>query len=159
MDINREMMCISRIAFETGIADKAQALGCLAQLAEKTGVVKDREEILRDLIAREAEFSTGFGDRFAIPHAKSNAVQFPALFVVHLDKAVEWESIDDQPVEMLIGIMVPKENEGNLHLQILSKLSGNLIEDSFKAALMEAETKAEIYTIMQNALENEEETK
>jgi len=159
VDINREMICTERIAFEKGIANKAQALSYLAQLAETTGVVKDKEQILRDLTERESEFSTGFGDRFAIPHAKSDAVAFPALFVVRLDQAVEWEAIDDQPVEMLIGIMVPKESAGNLHIQILSTLSGNLIEESFKSALMNAETKTEIYTIMQNALENEEETK
>lgn len=152
MDINREMMCTERIAFQDGIASKSEALGYLAQLAKTTGVVEDVELILKDLKNREMEFSTGFGDRFAIPHAKSDTVKFPALFVVRLGNPVEWESIDDLPVEVLIGIMVPKENEGNLHLQILSKLSGNLIEESFKSALMDAQSKTEIYTIMQKAL-------
>lgn len=153
MDINREMMCTERIAFQDGIATKSEALGYLAQLAKLSGVVEDQEQILKDLTNREKEFSTGFGDRFAIPHAKSDAVKFPALFVVRLNEPVEWEAIDDLPVEVLIGIMVPKENEGNLHLQILSKLSGNLIEESFKAELRKAKTKTEIYEIMQKALE------
>lgn len=152
MDINREMMCKERIVFQNEITSKAEALAYLANLAQMTGVTENKEQLLQDLTAREMDFSTGFGDRFAIPHTKSDAVKFPALFVVRLGSPVEWEAIDDLPVEVLIGIVVPKENEGNLHLQILSKLSGNLIEDSFKEALTQAQTKSEIYTIMKNAL-------
>ena len=83
-------------------------------------------------------------DGFAIPHARSNHVKKAAILYLRTDEAIEWGTMDDKKVNYLFSLLVPEQNEGNLHLQMISKLATCLLEDEFKNTVKSATNKLEL---------------
>lgn len=129
---------------------KHEALKKVADVAYANGRVTDSESYYNGLLKRERESTTGFGSGIAIPHAKIDEVLKPSICIVKLDQPVEWESLDDKPVQLIIALAVPTQQEGTLHLQLLATLSENLMEEDFVDALLSAETEIELYNIINN---------
>ncbi|GGB54646.1 PTS mannose transporter subunit IIAB [Virgibacillus dakarensis] len=124
---------------------KEDALREVANIAFNAGRVESAEAYLNGMMERENTSTTGFGGRIAIPHAKIDEVIKPTISVVKLEEAVDWQAMDDRPVQLLIALAVPTKQEGTVHLQLLAKLSENLMEDEFTGALLSADTENEIY--------------
>lgn len=152
MDTIDNIININHVKLNLDIKNKQEGLYSLAELGYENGVINNIKETYKDIELRENEFSTGFGDGFAIPHTKSNHVLKPAIFVMKPLNPVEWDSFDNKPVHVIIGILVPKQNENNLHLKLLSSLSKYLIEDDFKKSVIESKSQDNIYNIIKKAL-------
>ena len=52
--------------------------------------------------------------------------------------------MDDSEVHYLFALLVPKENEGNIHLQMISKLATCLLEEDFKDKIKSTSDKSEL---------------
>lgn len=116
--------------------EKFATIKHLAALAEDRLVSVDG--YIEDVKKREAMSTTGIGDGVAIPHAKSEFVKVPTVIVGKSSKGIEWESLDDEPVNMVFLIAVP-EGSGNEHLKILQVLAVSLMDDDFKDELFKTE--------------------
>ncbi|QIB26632.1 PTS sugar transporter subunit IIA [Caloranaerobacter azorensis] len=123
-------------------------------LKEITKMINDdnrlnSEQLYYDkLLERENQFSTGVGYGIAIPHAKTDAVKMPTIVIIRLSSPIEWQSIDDKQVNLVIGLAVPESQGDNTHLKIISKLSMRLMEDDFRRDLMKAENKDDILNLI-----------
>ncbi|SHH50212.1 PTS system, fructose-specific IIA component [Caloranaerobacter azorensis DSM 13643] len=123
-------------------------------LKEITKMINDdnrlnSEQLYYDkLLEREKQFSTGVGYGIAIPHAKTDAVKMPTMVIIRLSSPIEWQSIDDKQVNLVIGLAVPENQSDNTHLKIISKLSMRLMEDDFRRDLMKAENKDDILNLI-----------
>ena len=73
---------------------------------------------------RENKGSTAVGEGIAIPHAKSEAVKAPSLAAMTVLEGVDYESLDDEPSNLLFMIAAP--NDGDVHLEVLSRLQQKL---------------------------------
>lgn len=124
--------------------NKEQLLEFIVDKAYENGICDDREGLLEDLKKREAEFPTGLQDGFAIPHARSSHVKKAAILYLRTDEAIEWGTMDDKKVNYLFSLLVPKQNEGNLHLQMISKLATCLLEDEFKENVKSSTNKLDL---------------
>lgn len=114
------------------LSSKDKVLEFISKKAYELNISSDFDKLLYDLKEREKEFSTGIQDGFAIPHAKSETVVFPNIFFIKTINSIKWETLDDSDVNCIFAILVPKENENNIHLQMIAKLSVCLLEDEFK---------------------------
>lgn len=123
---------------------KQELLSFIAAKAEELNICDTKEGLLEDLLAREAEFSTGLQDGFAIPHARSSHVKKVSVFCIRNKSVLDWETLDDSEVHYLFALLVPKENEGNIHLQMISKLATCLLEDDFKDKIKSTSDKSEL---------------
>lgn len=123
---------------------KQELLSFIAAKAEELNICDTKEELLEDLLAREAEFSTGLQDGFAIPHARSSHVKKVSVFFIRNKSVLDWETLDDSEVHYLFALLVPKENEGNIHLQMISKLATCLLEEDFKDKIKSTSDKSEL---------------
>lgn len=123
---------------------KQELLSFIAAKAEELNICDTKEGLLEDLIAREAEFSTGLQDGFAIPHARSSHVKKVSVFFIRNKSVLDWETLDDSEVHYLFALLVPKENEGNIHLQMISKLATCLLEEDFKDKIKSTSDKSEL---------------
>lgn len=123
---------------------KQELLSFIAANAEELNICDTKEGLLKDLLAREAEFSTGLQDGFAIPHARSSHVKKVSVFFIRNKSVLDWETLDDSDVHYLFALLVPKENEGNIHLQMISKLATSLLEDDFKDKVKSTSDKSEL---------------
>lgn len=120
------------------------------------GIINDREVFKEGIIAREAQSSTGLGEGIAMPHAKNNAVQQPAVVFAKSSVGVDYDSLDGQPAHLFFMIAAP-EGANNVHLEVLASLSRQLINPDLLAQLKAATTPEEVQQIFSAAEESREE--
>lgn len=100
---------------------KKQALQDLARRAEAlTGI--DERAIFDVLMERERLGTTGVGNGIAIPHGKPPNIQRLRGLFARLEKPIDFQSIDDQPVDLIFLLLAP-ETAGADHLKALARVS------------------------------------
>lgn len=114
--------------------------------AEK--IIDSKETVKQAIYDREAESSTGLGMNIAIPHAKSSAVKQPAVVFGRSQEGIDWKSLDGTAAKLIFMIVVPEERAGNDHLKILQMLSRKLMDEVFREQLLHADTKDEVYKLL-----------
>lgn len=106
---------------------KKQALQELAgKAAEISGL--DERKIFDVLLERERLGTTGVGKGIAIPHGKMAELDCLHGLFARLDQAVDFDSVDDQPVDLIFLLLAP-ETAGADHLKALARVS-RLLRDS-----------------------------
>jgi|SRR5699024_1227803 len=120
---------------------KDESLKMISDIMLEEKRISSKKAYYQGMLEREKASTTGFGGGIAIPHAKIKEVIEPTISVIKLSTPVEWESLDNQPVELIIALAVPDSAEGTTHLQLLAKLSENLMEDDFVESLLNTNTK------------------
>lgn len=130
-----------------------EVLAFLAKKSCELGVADDEQGVLDAFKAREAEGTTGMMDGFAIPHAKCDAIKQATVLVVKFSGNVAWESMDQKPVRAAIALFVPSKEAGTTHLQLLSKVAVLLMDEKFRASVLESEDPATIAAIINKGLE------
>ena len=121
-------------------ADKAAAIRQLADLMEAGGNLSDKEQYLKDVMAREDSGTTGLGDGIATPHAKSAGVRAAGLAAMTVPAGMDFESMDGKPSRLFFMIAAP-DSANDEHLAILSKLATMIMDPDFKEALIAAGSK------------------
>jgi nitrogen PTS system EIIA component len=87
-----------------------------------------RALITDSLFARERLGSTGLGHGVAIPHGRIKGLKAPMAAVFQLAQAIGFDAPDEQPVVVLIFLLVP-EAATQKHLEVLSEIA-ELLSDS-----------------------------
>lgn len=146
-DLLKEEAILLNASFQS----KAEAIDVLTQLQADVGNVSDREKYRQGILAREADGTTAVGDGIAIPHAKSEVVLRPGLAAATVPNGVDYESLDGKPSNLIFMIAAPMD--GDLHLEVLSRLTVMLMDAEFRQALLNAKTKKEFLDQI-NQMEN-----
>ena len=136
---------------------KEAAIDEMIRSLHKNGVVQDAEEFKEAILNREAQSSTGLGDGIAMPHAKTKAVNEPAVLFAKSTKGVEYESLDGQPAYLFFMIAVP-EGANDTHLQTLASLSKLLIDPDFVGQLKQANSPDEVHQLFNQSEEDDTES-
>ena len=100
---------------------KQEALDEAIELIIKSGKIRDREAYRAQVYHREEEGSTGIGRGLAVPHGKCDAVVEPALAAMVIPQGVEFDALDQKPVQLLFVIAAP-DTKKNIHMNLLSRL-------------------------------------
>lgn len=132
--------------------NKSEAIDMLIDLQVKGGNIADKNEYKKGILAREEKGSTAVGEGIAIPHAKSEAVKAPSLAAMIVPEGVDYEALDDEPSNLLFMIAAP--NDGDVHLEVLSRLMTILMDENFRAKLLAAKDKDEFLKVIDD-MENE----
>lgn len=147
-----DLLSKESISLNTAPKNKSEAIDMLVDLQVKGGKIADKEAYKKGILAREEMSSTAVGDGIAIPHAKSTAVKAPSLAAMTVPGGVDYEALDDEPSNLLFMIAAP--NNGDVHLEVLSRLMTLLMDEDFRGKLLAAKSKDEFLTII-NHMENE----
>lgn len=100
---------------------KKQALQELAKrAAELTGL--HERAIFDVLLERERLGTTGVGNGIAIPHGKLPTLDRLYGLFARLERPINYESIDEQPVDLIFLLLAP-ESAGADHLKALARVS------------------------------------
>lgn len=125
---------------------KPEAIDLLIDLQVKGGRIADVEAYKKGILAREEKGSTAIGEGIAIPHAKSEAVKAPSLAAMTVPDGVDYEALDEEPSNLLFMIAAP--NDGDVHLEVLSRLMTILMDEDFRANLLAAKDADEFLQII-----------
>ena len=137
--------------------DKREIFCFLATHAVAQGWAEDANKIEADLWARENQYSTGFESQIAIPHAKTANVSHAGVIFIRLQNPIDWESLDDLPVQIIFGLLVPESGAKLLHLQIINSLASQIVDDEFTAHLFSVNDEDELFQYMKSRIAIEEE--
>jgi PTS system nitrogen regulatory IIA component len=128
------------------VANKAQALRELAKRAA-AAVGIDEASVLEALSERERLGSTGIGKRVALPHARIKGLDRIHGFFARLDRPIEFDAIDEQPVDLVFLLLAP-EGAGKDHLAALARISRLFREPETCGKLRKAEDAAALYRVL-----------
>src|SRR3954469_13848985 len=128
------------------VSSKKQALQDLARHAAQITGVNDRR-IFETLLERERLGTTGVGNGIAIPHGK--LADFKRLYGVfaRLDKPIDFDAIDEQPVDLIFLLLAP-EGAGADHLKALARVSRLLRDSSMCEKLRGADSAHGLYMLL-----------
>ena len=104
---------------------KKRILEVISQIASDHLPHIDQAEILSSLLCREKLGSTGIGKGIAIPHGRLPGLDAPVGIFITCKPAIQFDAIDDKPVDIFFSILVPEE-QANGHLQTLATIAGKL---------------------------------
>jgi len=94
----------------------------------------ERSKVFDSLFARERLGSTGLGEGVAIPHGRIKGLKNPLAAVLRLQQPVAFDAPDDEPVLLLIFLLVP-EAATQRHLEILSEIAEMLSDRALRERL------------------------
>ena len=127
------------IFLDQHLADKDALLRFIAHAFARQGIVGDAEALHRGLLDRERTMSTGIGNGLALPHTANGEAAKESLMLVRLARPMEYTSLDRLPVDVVIALVVPAEDQ-SLHLRLLAALSRICREPGFMEMVRRAST-------------------
>ena len=104
---------------------KKRILEVISQIAAEHIPDIDQANILSSLMCREKLGSTGIGNGIAIPHGRLPGLEAPMGIFITCKPAIQFDAIDDKPVDIFFSILVPEE-QCDGHLQTLATIAGKL---------------------------------
>ena len=128
------------------VNSKKQLLQELSAKASKVTGLSERE-VFDVILQRERLGSTGVGNGIAIPHGKLASVNSIVGIFARLDQPVDFEALDDQPVDLVFLLLAP-EGAGADHLKALARIA-RLLRDQDVAKKLRASRDAQaIYSVL-----------
>lgn len=94
----------------------------------------ESQPVLRAVLEREAQESTGIGRGVAIPHGRTSAVKGHLCALGITPGEVEFEAIDGAACRIFF-LCVSRPDQPALHVQVLSQMARLLNDDASHAAL------------------------
>ena len=134
------------IELNASVQTKDEAIDKLVSLHTQAGNLNDAEAYKQAIYTREAQGTTAIGEGIAVPHAKSDSVKTPGLSAITVANGVDYNAPDGKNSDILF--MIAATMDGDLHLEILSRLMVMLMEGEFCNALRSAKTVDEFLEII-----------
>ncbi|MEJ2386502.1 MAG: PTS IIA-like nitrogen regulatory protein PtsN [Chromatiaceae bacterium] len=144
-----QFIIASRIGTALEIGSKKRLLEVLAELLATDDTALQAEAVFERLLERERLGSTGLGHGIALPHARVKEVRDAIGAFVQLQRGVDFDAIDDQPVDLAFALLVP-ESATEMHLKLLSRLANMFSDPQLRERLRRADSAEEILGLMED---------
>jgi PTS system nitrogen regulatory IIA component len=96
---------------------------------------------------RESLGPTGVGHGIALPHARLDDLDRIVGVFIRLERPLDYDSVDRQPVDLVFGLFAPKES-GVDHLKALALVSRTMRDAGICAKLRANAEAAKLYAIL-----------
>ena len=123
-----------------------QELGEMAAAAYKLNAAT----AIDGLQERESLGPTGVGHGIALPHARLEDLNSIVGVFLRLEKPLDYESVDRQPVDLVFCLLAPKDS-GVDHLKALALVSRTMRDAGICAKLRANSDPAKLYAILTEA--------
>jgi len=144
-----DLIVLDRIGCDNSSKSKKKALEALSNLLATEESDIDQDEIFDSLVNRERLGSTGLGRGVALPHARLPGREQAIGAFIKLEKAIDFDAIDNQPTDLLFGLLVP-DHFTDEHLEILAELAKIFSDQAFCDTLRQTETKEQLFKLLNN---------
>ena len=108
------------------------------------GDAEQTDTLFHSLVARERLGSTGIGDGIAIPHCRAPGFKRIHGCLIRLSKPVDFDAIDDEPVDLIFALVVPEEKNDE-HLATLARVAALLQNESSRQSLRQCSSNEELF--------------
>jgi PTS system nitrogen regulatory IIA component len=142
-----DIVALQRVRLADDVQSKKRALEQLAEILAQGTPYLTASEISSGLIGREKLGSTGIGDGVAIPHARMKGIDDCIGAFMRLPQPVDFESNDEQPVDLVFGLLVPDKSTEE-HLNLLRRLADIFSENQALAELRDASDNDTLHKVL-----------
>ena len=139
----------SLVVFNLKAGGKNEVIEELVNLVSSSNMVKDAEQLLKDVIDRENLVTTGVGYGVAFPHAKTRAVKGIVIAFGRSSEGVDFDAMDHKPVNLYFLIAAPEDAIG-AHLNVMARLSYLMKSENNRQKLMSASSPGDVLALMDN---------
>ncbi|MBU2360959.1 PTS sugar transporter subunit IIA [Loktanella sp. M215] len=129
-----------------GCTSKKRLFHDLGALAEQS-YLTPAGDVIDALIEREGLGPTGVGHGIALPHARLSDVDKVHGIFLRLEKPLNFDSVDRQPVDLIFALLAPEE-AGVEHLRALALVSRTMRNPDICAKLRANNDPSTLYAIL-----------
>lgn len=127
-------------------ADKKTVLTRLVDLLAETPFVRNREELLKGIFAREELMSTGIGFGIGVPHVRIDSVTDLVMAVAVCKRPVkDYTSLDGDPVQ-IVCMLAARSDQHTKYIRTLSAISSRLKDPSTRERIIGSDDPAFIHS-------------
>ena len=150
-----DFVCFKATIPELKARDRDGVIAELVSSLNKVGKVGKGKckEIIRTMIERENEASTGMGKGVAVPHVKNKAVKDVVAVVGQSSAGIDFSALDKQPVYSVILLISPVDDPDK-HLQVMETVFRHLQQEKFRRFLRQCRGSEQIEDLLREADEN-----
>ncbi len=150
-----DFVCFEAIIPELQAKDRDGVIAELVSALEKAGRLKkpSREKIIKSMIERENEASTGIGKGIALPHVKYPGIEDVVAVIGQSSTGIDFSALDKQPVYSVILLISPVDNPDK-HLQAMESVFKRLQQERFRKFLRQSRSAEEIEELLKEVDEN-----
>jgi len=123
---------------------KKRVLELIARTLTQAHPILDEEKIFDSLMERERLGSTGIGEGVGIPHCRLHNCCDTVGVLIQLTEAIDFDAIDNQPVDLLFALVVPEE-AADTHLQALQAIAESFSQSDYRDRLRAATSRDELF--------------
>ena len=129
-----------------------EAVAELVEAMVSAGVIaqKDVTNIIKAVMAREAQATTGIGKGIALPHTKIKGIKKPIGTIGQSSKGIDFGALDSKPVYSVILLLSNPDNPDE-HLQAMETIFKHVQRDMFRNFLRQGKTRQAIIDLIQEA--------
>lgn len=144
-----DFLCTEAVTAELKATDKQGIINELVNLLGDAGEIKNKDSLVKILMARETLGSTGIGQGIGIPHGKSPHVKKLIAAFGLSKQGVDFESLDGEITHIFFLLVAPEESAGP-HLKALARISRLLKDKFFRDLLIKAKDIKEIIKVIRD---------
>ncbi|MHC4205552.1 MAG: PTS sugar transporter subunit IIA [Planctomycetota bacterium] len=151
----RDFVCCEATITELQASDRDGVIEELVWSLDKAGRLgKDKcKDIIREVIKRENEASTGLGKGVAVPHVKHKTVKNVIAAIGQSGTGIDFFALDKQPVYSVILLISPADDPDK-HLQAMENIFKNLQQERFRKFLRQCRSVEQVEDLINEADEN-----
>ena len=145
----RDFVCFEATIAELQASDRDGAIVELVSALEEAGRFGKGKckEIVKEVIKRENEASTGLGKGVAVPHVKYKAVKDVIAVIGQSSAGIDFFALDKQPVFSIILLISPAD-EPDKHLQAMESIFKHLQYERFRNFLRQCRTTMQVEELL-----------
>lgn len=138
---------LNKVYIDSTVQSKTAALLKISQIFSQSHPSLDAEELFDAYWKRESLGSTAIGQGITIPHIRTPGLHEPQTCVLRLLNPVDFGAEDKQPIDLVIGLLVPQEQEDQ-HLKMLAAIVKQFNTPGFREACRQATNSEALYHVL-----------
>lgn len=150
-----DFVCFEATIPELQAKDRDGAIAELVTTLDKAGKLKrgSREDIIKAVIERENQATTGMGKGVAVPHVKHPAVKDVVAAIGLSSAGIDFSALDKQLVYSVVLLISPADNPDK-HLQAMESIFRRLQQEKFRKFLRQSRSSEQIEDLFREVDEN-----
>ncbi len=144
-----DLLSPERIRMHAHAGSKKKLLEIISSLLTDGENSDETRMVFESLCARERLGSTTMGHGVAIPHGRLHNASSARAAFVKLDKPVQFETNNSDPVDMLFALAVP-QNCTEDHLQLIAQIAEMFEDETLRQQLRNADSSKQLQLILAN---------
>lgn len=128
---------------------KKHSLEILSELLVRSIPEVAAEDIFERLIERERLGCTSLRKGVAFPHCRVDGLEQSCAAMIKLSEPVDFDSADGEPVDVIVGLLVP-EDVDETHYADIKMITSALGDDGLRGRLRESNSSSDLYATLLN---------